>query len=314
MFTVLNDSSNPYFNLAFEEYIFNKYHNGDIFLVWHDSPSVISGKYQNIWREVHVRKVFEHGIPMVRRMSGGGTVYHDEGNINYTFITDWHEGSSYDDFLNPVINALSGLGIAARKKGTSEIVIGDLKISGSAQCVSKGRILHHGTLLFDSDLSALDEITTGRKNESMDTKGTKSALCKVTNISEHLDHKMNIDDFGNALLDCILDGGEKKSLTAAETDEIYELMSTKYMSDEWTWGHTPAFTYTKTGNIAEHPLEVSYSAKKGIISNFDINCDLPEYKCASSKLSGLFMTPAVMIDTCRDIAGEKYKEFMDLII
>ena len=127
-----------------------------------------------------------HIFPVVRRMTGGGTVYHDLGNINYTFISNSDRNLSYDRFLDPVINALCALGLNAHKNSVCDIAIDGLKISGSAQRTCKGRVLHHGTLLFDCDLTLLDYLTAKTKNQSIDTKGTLSTVSRVTNISAHL--------------------------------------------------------------------------------------------------------------------------------
>ena len=181
MLTIINKSTDPYFNQAFEEYIFNNIKDDRVLIVWRNKPAVIVGCYQNICREVDAYALKKAGIPIVRRMSGGGTVYHDLGNINYTLIHDKEGFIDYDDFLTPVIEALNRLGVKAHKDKTCDIAIGGKKISGSAQKVSSGRVLHHGTLLFESDLSVLDEITTRNKNESFISKAAESAICKVTN-------------------------------------------------------------------------------------------------------------------------------------
>ena len=166
MITIVNKSTDPYFNQAFEEYVFNNIKDDKVLIVWRNKPAIIVGCYQNICKEVSAYALKKAGIPIVRRMSGGGTVYHDLGNINYTLIHDKEGFIDYDDFLTPVIDALNRLGVKAHKDRTCDISIGGKKISGSAQKVSSGRVLHHGTLLFDSDLTVLDEITTKNKNES----------------------------------------------------------------------------------------------------------------------------------------------------
>ena len=129
-----------------------------MFLLWKNTPAVVVGSYQNICREVHVEALRQRGIPVVRRISGGGTVYHDLGNVNYTYIVRANGTVDYDAVLSPVIAALNAIGVPARKNQTCDIAIGDLKISGSAQRMIKGRLLHHGTLLFSTDLGVLDQM------------------------------------------------------------------------------------------------------------------------------------------------------------
>ena len=163
MIQIETTSHDPYFNQAFEDYVFRTYREGDVLLLWRNRPAVVVGCYQNICREVHMRALLDRGIPVVRRMSGGGTVYHDLGNLNYTLISDQTGPLDYDRCLEPVIRALNALGVPAQKNRTCDIAVDGKKISGSAQKIAGGRVLHHGTLLFDSDLSLLDEITTGRK-------------------------------------------------------------------------------------------------------------------------------------------------------
>lgn len=163
MLTVLNSSHDPFYNQAFEEYVFEHFREGEIFLLWQNDPAVIVGSYQNICREVHVERLRQLGIPVIRRITGGGTVYHDLGNLNYTYISDGGAAIDYDQCLGPILAALNDIGVPARKNRTCDIAIGDLKISGSAQRMTKGRLLHHGTLLFSSDLGVLDQITTTGK-------------------------------------------------------------------------------------------------------------------------------------------------------
>ncbi len=167
------------------------------------------------------------GIPVVRRITGGGTVYHDRGNVNYTYITQ-SDGLDYDQCLGPVIAALNRMGIPAEKSKTCDLAIGGRKISGSAQRIAGGRVLHHGTLLFQSDLAMLDRITTQQKNDCFQTKGTLSAICTVTNISEHLPAPMTMQEFQARLLDEMLPSGAPRlTLSAAQEAEVCRLRDEK---------------------------------------------------------------------------------------
>ena len=139
MLTVQNLSHDPFYNQAFEEFVFQTFRDDDVFLLWQNSPAVIVGSFQNICREVHVETLRKLGIPVVRRMSGGGTVYHDLGNVNYTYITRQNGPLDYDLCLGPVIEALNDIGVPARKNRTCDIAIGEKKISGSAQRSAGGR-------------------------------------------------------------------------------------------------------------------------------------------------------------------------------
>ena len=171
MIQIETTSHDPFFNQAFEDYVFRTFREDEVLLLWRNRPAVVVGCYQNICREVHVRALLEQNIPVVRRMSGGGTVYHDLGNLNYTLITGQSGALDYDRCLAPVLRALNALGVPAQKSRTCDMTVDGKKISGSAQKIANGRVLHHGTLLFDADLTRLDEITTGRKNNAFCSKG-----------------------------------------------------------------------------------------------------------------------------------------------
>jgi lipoate-protein ligase A len=315
MITVYNFCNNPYYNQAFEEFVFWTFWEDDVFLLWQNSPAVIVGNFQNICREVHVETLQRLGIPVVRRMSGGGTVYHDLGNVNYTYITRQDGPLDYDLCLQPVIDALNDIGIPARKNRTCDIAIGDQKISGSAQRSAGGRLLHHGTLLFQSDLAALDQITTHHKNDCFQSKGTASAICPVTNIRDHLATPMTLEEFKERLLDRMVPPGcPRLTLTAEQEAEVCRLRDEKYRSWEWTWGRTPAFTYEKSGTFAGAPIRVAYQAKKGIVSGAVIDCAALDGAEAARLLNGQRLDPEGFDDICQTLVGERAEELMDWLL
>lgn len=315
MITVQNGSNDPFYNQAFEEYVFNTFREDDVFLLWQNSPAVIVGCYQNICREVHIESLRALSIPVVRRMSGGGTVFHDMGNVNYTLITTQTNMVDYDRYLEPMLRALNALGVPARKSRTCDIAIGELKVSGSAQKAAGSRVLHHGTLLFETDLSALDRITTGRKNDCFRSKGTASAICTVTNIREHLAEDMTIEQFKARLLDQIVPGGcPRISLTAEQTREVEKLRDEKYRSWEWTWGKTPAFTYEKNGCFAGAPIRAAYAAKHGILSGAEVESPFIGGDEAARLLNGARLDPEGLASVCRRLAGSRAAELMDCLL
>ena len=315
MLTVQNLSHDPFYNQAFEEFVFETFRDDDVFLLWQNSPAVIVGSFQNICREVHVETLRRLGIPVVRRMSGGGTVYHDLGNVNYTYITHQNGPLDYDLCLRPVIEALNGIGVPARKNRTCDIAIGEQKISGSAQRSAGGRLLHHGTLLFQSDLTALDHITTHHKNDCFQSKGTVSAICPVTNIVEHLASPMTLEEFKQRLLDRMVPPGcPRLTLTAEQEAEVCRLRDEKYRSWEWTWGRTPAFTYEKSGTFAGAPIRVAYQAKKGIVSNAELDCDAVDGTEAARLLNGQRLDPEGFDKICRALVGNRAEELMDWLL
>ena len=167
-----NSSTDPFFNQAFEDFIFNTYPDDDIFLLWRNRPAVVCGCYQNLFAEVDVPEAQARGVALVRRISGGGTVYHDLGKINYSFIRDNDDlALRYDVFLTPVVEALNRIGAPVSINRKSDIAIDGLKVSGSAQKATSRRVLHHGTLLYDCDLEALSALSNGQR-AYFETKGT----------------------------------------------------------------------------------------------------------------------------------------------
>lgn len=315
MRTFANPSHDPFFNQAFEEYVFNTFREGDVFLLWRNAPAVIVGRYQNICREVHAQALRERGIPVVRRMSGGGTVYHDLGNVNYTLISSQSDLVDYDRYLEPVIRALNAIGVPARKNRTCDIAIGEGKISGSAQKAAGGRVLHHGTLLFETDLTVLDEITTGRKNDCFQSKGTISAICPVTNIRSHLKEDMTIGEFQERLLAEMTPPGTPR-LTLAEDQlrEVERLRDEKYRSWEWTWGSTPAFTYEKEGTFSGAPIRVTYQARRGRLSDAAVDSPLLDGALAARLLTGACLEPEGFASVCRTLAGERWAELLEFLL
>ena len=315
MLTVQNFSHDPFYNQAFEEYVFQTFREDDVFLLWQNSPAVIVGSFQNICREVHVETLRRLGIPVVRRMSGGGTVYHDLGNVNYTYISRQDGMVDYDRCLQPVINALNDIGVPARKNRTCDIAIGEEKISGSAQRSAGGRVLHHGTLLFQSDLTVLDHITTHHKNDCFQSKVTTSAICTVTNIVDHLAVPMTLEEFKQRLLDRMVPPGcPRLTLTAEQDAEVCRLRDEKYHSWEWTWGRTPAFTYEKSGTFAGAPIRVAYQARKGIVSNAEIECAALDGGEAAWLLNGARLDPEGFDEICRTLVGKRAEELMDWLL
>jgi lipoate-protein ligase A len=315
MLTVVNSSHDPFYNQAFEEYVFLNFREGDVFLLWQNSPAVIVGCYQNICREVHVEGLRKLGIPVVRRMSGGGTVYHDLGNVNYTLISSQEGLIDYDRYLEPVIRALNAIGVPARKDRTCDIAVGDGKISGSAQKAAGGRVLHHGTLLFETDLSVLEQITTRHKNDCFQSKGTASAICPVTNIRRHLTNGMTLAQFRERLLEQILPAGSPRvSLTEEQVREVERLRDEKYRSWEWTWGKTPAFTYEKRGVFAGNPIRVAYQARHGLVSGAAVESPDIDGAQAARLLNGARLDPDGFSAVCRTLAGGRADELMDWLM
>lgn len=190
-----------------------------------------------------------------------------------------------------------------------------MKISGSAQRMTKGRLLHHGTLLFSSDLGVLDQITTHRKNDCFQSRGTQSAICTVTNIQEHLASPMTIEEFQDRLLgQMVPPGSPHLTLTAEQEAEVCRLRDEKYRSWEWTWGRTPAFTYEKSGSFHGAPIRVAYQAKRGIVSDAVIDCAVIDGALAAQLLNGAHLDPEGFAAICQLLAGDGAEELMDWLM
>ena len=265
MRTVRNVSNNPFYNQAFEEYVYETFRDDDVFLLWKNTPAVVVGSYQNICREVHVEALRQRGIPVVRRISGGGTVYHDLGNVNYTYIVRANGTVDYDAVLSPVIAALNAIGVPARKNRTCDIAIGDLKISGSAQRMIKGRLLHHGTLLFDTDIEQMVASTTV-DSYKITSKSIKSVRDRVTNISEHLPVPMDAETFKETMVRHIMNGSTDTYTVTPEDDaRIREIAGEQFQSWERIFGRSPKFTIDRTGRFAGGKVQFKLDVQKGRI-------------------------------------------------
>lgn len=279
MIYIANNSHDPYYNQAFEEYIYENYKEGTIVLLWRNNPAVVCGCHQNIFAEVNVIKAHAQGVSIVRRITGGGTVFHDLGNLNYTIISDKDSKMlDYTKYMDFMINILRKLAIPASLNRTSDIVIDGLKISGSAQKITKNRVLHHGTLLYNSDLKTLSSLTKGQRSY-YETKGIQSVPWPVTNIIDHMESPLvKTQEFGEMILEAVKQGSnwETMVLSPEEDDQIKRLAEEKYKSWEWTYGNSPAFTYNRSFELEGIPMSVSYQAKHGIITQFSIDPNEPD--------------------------------------
>ena len=206
MLCIVDSTTDPYWNLAAEEYLLTSL-SEPVFRLWRNAPSVIVGRYQNAAAEINSEYVRTRGIPVVRRLTGGGAVFHDLGNVNYTFIDRKVEGEDtaamFRRFTAPVISALRSLGVEASLEGRNDLVISGRKFSGNAVCVHGGRVLQHGTLLFSASVADLSGALNTRP-EKFIGKSVQSNRSRVTNISEHLPARhrsMSVEEFITYLQD-----------------------------------------------------------------------------------------------------------------
>jgi lipoate-protein ligase A len=272
-----NTSTNPYYNLAFEEYIFKNLKE-DVVLLWRNAPAIIVGKHQNTVEEINTDYVKEKDIKIVRRITGGGAVYHDLGNLNFSFITN-AENTSEIDFKThniPILNALKQLGVNCELSGRNDMVIEGKKFSGIAQSVAKGRVLNHGTILFDSDLGVLSQALKV-KQDKIESKGIKSVASRVTNIREHLTEDVDVLEFKEVLLKNIFRFLEKPvtrhELSEADKEAVDAMVKDRYNTWEWNYGQSPKFNVKGYQRFPGGGIEVRLLVKDGIISDSKIYGD-----------------------------------------
>lgn len=239
-YLVVNTSTNPFYNLALEEFLLMNYLEGEIIMLWQNEPVVVVGQTQNTVEEINQQYVKEQGIKVVRRTTGGGAVYHDLGNLNYSIITDYRKGENFGlrNYAEPIIKALRKLGLEAGFSGRNDILVDGKKVSGTAQRIWKERLLHHGCLLFDSNLSVISNCLKVRP-EKFESKAVKSVRSRVDNIKNYLKEDMTMKQFKEHLLTQLLDEKyEVLHFSAQEFLEVEKLKREKYETWEWTYGRS----------------------------------------------------------------------------
>jgi lipoate-protein ligase A len=258
-------STEASFNLAFEEYVLEHRIVGDILILWQNDNAIIVGRNQNTEEEINHSYIDANHVKVVRRSTGGGAVYHDLGNLNYSFITDVGdpEKLTMDRFTTPIVDALKKMGIHAETSGRNDIVIEGRKVSGTAQRIEGNRILHHGTLLFSSDSSKI----AGALHvdpQKFRSKSTKSVQARVGNISDYLYSDMTIKEFWTQLKGLLAGNGFiADTLTFEELAQIQKIKQLKYDTWEWNYGRNPAFEIHKKRYWDGGCLEVYANVKEG---------------------------------------------------
>ncbi|NLN95310.1 MAG: lipoate--protein ligase [Bacteroidales bacterium] len=276
MICIRRTETDPYFNIAAEEYVLHEF-TDDCFMLWRNEPSVIVGKHQNTLAEINYDFVAQNKIKVVRRISGGGAVFHDLGNINFTFIMNGQPGQLVDfrKFTQPIIDVLATLDIEAKFEGRNDLTIDGKKFSGNAEHVFKNRVLHHGTLLYRSTINNLAGALNVDPDKFRD-KAIKSVRSRVTNISEHLKEELEIEDFISLVMNHILEmypNAELYQFSDQDRKIIQELVQTKYGTWDWNYGYSPKYNFKKSIRTNGGKVEFNFDVKDGIIEKANIYGD-----------------------------------------
>lgn len=272
-----SDSTNPYWNLALEEYVFEHLdRNREYFMLWQNQNAVIVGKYQNTAEEIDQTYIDEHGIRVARRLSGGGAVYHDMGNLNYTLIVDKERNPDFDFslFVLPVIDALRDLGVDASFTGRNDLTIGGRKFSGNSQYAKSGRIMHHGCIMLDSNLENVGDALRV-KAAKFESKSIKSVRSRVTTINENAPEKIPMDLFKETLKYHVLKGRNDGTYTLTDADRraVDELARNKYSTWEWNYGRSPACRIRRTRKYPCGLISVQMNVEHSSIRTIHLSGD-----------------------------------------
>ncbi len=281
MLCILSPNTNPYFNLASEEYLLKGFQE-DVFFLYRNTPSIVVGKHQNTLAEINLPFVQEHEILVARRISGGGTVFHDLGNLNFAFFTSGKEGElvDYKRATLPIIGALKEMGVEARLGKRNELLLKGLKISGTASHVFKHRVLHHGTLLFSSEMSKLSAALKSDQRSFTD-RAVKSIRSKITNISDHIAEAMDVEMFQERIMDHMLRTLKDASpylLNRSDLSEIKTLRDSKFSTWEWNFGYSPKYQFFRSISFPAGRLELHMNVEKGVIKELEILGDFTSLK------------------------------------
>lgn len=301
-FFLTHDKTDPYFNLASEEYLLK--HRREFFIyLWINSPAVILGVNQNAFQEVNLNYVRAHDVKVVRRLTGGGAVYHDLNNLCYTFIAPYDENSdSYEFFARPIVEYLNSLGLNAEFSGRNDITVDGKKISGTAKTVYGDRIMCHGTLLVDTDGAALENSLKPNKLK-IESKGIKSVRKRVANIKDFLPD-ISVGDVKKGLTEKFLKTYKQYSLDEKDLGEINRLVKEKYSTFEWNMGKSPKGKNVLERKFSYGIVSLYFDTYNGKIVNPEIKGDffsVKDVKGLEKSLDGVDFTVEAVKNALKDI-------------
>lgn len=311
---IVNKSHNPFYNIALEAYAFRELRDEDeLFILWINEPTIVIGKHQNAIEEINKAYTDEHGIHVVRRLSGGGAVYHDLNNLNYTIISNKTQEGAFDfkTFSQPVIETLADLGVTASFTGRNDLEIDGKKFCGNAQAYYKGRMMHHGCLLFDVDMTVLGNALQVSKDK-IESKGVKSVRARVTNILDELPKKMTVEAFSEQLLNKIKEQYPDMTqyvLSEADLENIQNLADNQFATWDWTYGKSPDYTIKRSVRYPAGKLTSYVKVEKSVITGLKIYGDFFGIKDVSDieeELIGLRYEYQDVLDKLRTVETTQY--------
>lgn len=287
--------TDPRINLALEEYVLRHVRDHESYLLFYiNEPSIIIGRNQNTIEEINVDVVRDRGIHVVRRVSGGGAVYHDLGNLNFSIITEYRPDrfNRYEEFTRPVVDVLHALGVPAELSGRNDILVEGRKISGNAQFSAAGRMLSHGTVLVNSNLDHVQEALNVKPGK-IESKGVKSVRSRVANISEYLPEPMTAEELRRLVLERLYGADvPTRELSDEDWEKIHELVRTKYGTWEWNYGESPQFNLQR--------------AKRFPSGEVDVRIDVGEGHIRGIRIFGDFMSDGDVADIEAVLLGVRY--------
>lgn len=325
---LVNNSNDPRYNLAFEEFCFKHLDlKEDYVILWINGPAIIIGKNQNTVEEINSDYVKQREIKVVRRITGGGAVYHDLGNLNFSIIsmsTDY-EKIDFKKYNIPIVKSLEKIGIQCELSGRNDITLDGKKFSGIAQSVWKKRVLNHGTLLFDTELDVLSN-ALNVKQDKIESKGVKSVKGRVTNIKPHIKNDIDIYEFRDILLKNIfaMEGLEPKEhkLSSEELDGVEKLFEEKYSTWEWNYGESPKSNYQNYKRFDFGSVDIRFNVVNGLIQDTKVYGDFfgtQDVALLQEKLNGVRYDKVEVLNVIENEPLEKYfgnitkEEFVELM-
>ena len=277
---LFSTSHNPYFNLSMEEF-FLKNRTEEFFFLYINEPCIVVGKHQNLLSEINLQYTLENNIKLARRISGGGTVYQDFNNLNFSFIHNCVnlEQVNFTKFTYPILEILRKMGLDVVFSGRNDLLIDTKKISGNAMHIYKSRVLSHGTLLFNADLNNLSAALKNNPLKYID-KSIKSVRSKVTNISNYLDNPKTMEEFSQMVFENIVGKSADSIINPIndlERSSILQILKDKFETWEWIYGYSPKYQFHNNIQISTNKVEFEFQVEKGIIKHVTTNAELPVY-------------------------------------